>query len=353
MFAEVAQRSQKKLQRETAQNERQGKARDYYKDKCMELEQFLKDVSTSLRLTYTLPSTPGATPGGDDTASISGETDDGGNHITLGNISNTASFAKTAGKAFNISLNRASRHHVKSKQDASYYRKLYKKLRQDKQNMDEILEFHNCEAEPLPTAAEDDDAFLNSGPRGLNITDVDFERKILTLQNTQSTTINAHDYYLDGGSAGSFQLPRRRLWPAGNPGDKLQIGLGGSENTHGTELFWSDVLTARLAASNLQLKLGSSNVGKAIPGYKLARQTKRQQRDGYGVVAGRYMPPKVGDRLKIRTTIGTDQADDPIYKWVNGEVQATFPEIQQALVRFTADNAVRYVHISQETVQIY
>lgn len=363
VFAEVAQRTQRKLQKEQKQHHRHQKAANHLKGKCDELAQFLKDVSTSLRLTYTLPSpppsqtpTPGATPGRG-YATDNGATDDGsGKYITRGHVSGTSAGLKTICRASGMGLSQARKNHGKSKSDAQHFRQLYKKLLRDKRNMDEILDFHNCEAEPLPTTVEDDDAYTNggqgSGPPGLNITNVDYERKIITLQNTQGNTLNAGDYHLHAGSAGTFQLPRRGLWPKGQQGDKLEIGLGGNLNLHGVELFWADVLNARLASSSLQLKLGSQTVGRAIPGYKLARQTNEQQRNNYAVTTGRYMPPEPDDRVKIRTTIGTDTKDAPIYKWVNGTVQEVFPEQKKALVKYKVDGAVRYVNISPETLRV-
>lgn len=375
----VSTRESGKLCSEERTNRRRRQRIRNLRQECDEIGQYNKDVSQSLHLSYQLPSklTPGYTPGGHDTpGATSGKAHTMGfmdqffggdgditiqgttttittNHNVIHNndgttttyVDGTTTSRRRPGDEdgrFAVIDQMGERLHdtreSNSRQDkeVKYFRALKKKLKSQKRNINDILANYNCEAEQIVQEEDDDSVYTGNGNGtggpGLNITGVDYERKVITLQNTcKTSSVNAGNYYLVC-DAGRFSLPRRGVWPKGNHGDKLEVGLGGSKNRYDTEVFWPNVIGPMLASSELKLMIYGSKVGRGIPGHKLARETPRQT--PWNLRGGAEANPVVNDRVKIRTTIDVDLNDQPIFKYYHGTVLEVYPDREEALVEW-------------------
>lgn len=346
----VATRQAGKLVGEERTNRRRRERIRKLRQECDEIGQYNKDVSQSLHLSYQLPSklTPGFTPGGGTPGATPG-----GPRETFGrdNVRETegrsrqtsrrrradedSRFAQIDDMYNRVDDTRES--NSRQARELQYFRKLRKKLKSQKRNIDDILTNYNCEAEQIVTEADDDSVYTGNGNGtggpGLNITNVDYERKVITLQNTcKRVHVQAGNYYLVAGRE-KLQLPRRGVWPKGHQGDKLEVGLGGNKNRYDTEVFWPGVVGPMLASSELQLMTFGQKVGRGIPGHKLAREATRATPFGGGALSvTSEAAPEVNDRVKIRTTIAVDMDDQPIYAWRHGTVLDVFPNREEALV---------------------
>lgn len=321
------------------------------RQECDEIGQYNKDVSQSLHLSYQLPSktrgftpggaTPGATPGGpretygrDNVRETEGRSRQTSRRRRADEDSRFAQIDDMYNR-----VNDTRESNSRQERELQYFRKLRKKLKSQKRNINDILTNYNCEAEQIVTEADDDSVYTGNGNGtggpGLNITNVDYERKVITLQNTAKVQVQAGSYYLVAGRA-RFQLPTRSLWPIGHHHDKLEVGLGGNKDRYGTELFWPNVIGPMLASSELQLMTFGNKVGRGIPGHKLAREVPRTRSFGGGALSvTSEAAPEVNDRVKIRTTIGIDTDDEPIYRWVHGIVLEVHADCEKALVAWT------------------